>query len=257
MEEMNTQVSMPKEDTPQAQDTQNPASEGNTGRKEETEGEKIPFEQLIAQEYRQEYEQAVGKRIQAAIQQRFRSQEDYKARWEAYRPIIDALKTRYGGEKAGPREIAAGMLRQADAERQTREKANGRDAALRAHFASLTRQAEELKRAFPGFDLMEEMAHPTFLRMTAPGSGMSVKDAFYAVHGEEIQRDSMRYAARQAGENVAASIRAGAARPPENGLNRADAVSLKVDIEHMDKKTREAYRQRIRNGETINFRDKI
>ena len=256
MEEMNLQPAS-QDDALQTRDGQTDGAEGNTGGKEETAGEKIPFEQLIAQEYRQEYEQAVGKRIQAAIQQRFRSQEDYRTKWEAYQPIIDALKIRFGGESAGPREIAAGMLKQASAERQAREKAVGRDAALRAHFDALSRQAEEMKKTFPDFDLMGEMNHPTFLRMTAPGSGLSVKDAFYAVHGEEIQRDSMRYAARQAGENVAASVRAGAARPLENGLARTDAVSMKIDIEHMDKKTREAYRQRIRNGETINFRDKI
>ena len=213
-----------------------------------TAGEKVPFRRLIEGEYKQEYEDAVSQRIQAAIQQRFRNQQDAKAQLEAYQPMLDAMKARY--------DLASRM----DSSTQTRESsaaAQRRDAALRQHFAGLSEQAKEMAQAFPDFDLMREMRDPRFLRMTAPGSGISVKDAFFAVHGEELQKDSMRYAAQRAGERIAASVQANASRPMENGMGNQRPVHLRVDIEHMDKKTREEYRRRIRNGEEINFRDKI
>ena len=223
----------------------------------DSEKERPSFQRLIENEYKQEYEAAVSQRIQAAIQQRFRNHQDYKAKWEAYQPVMDALRERYGDESVQPEAMAARLREDAVRLPAAQTAKNGRDAALRGHFTRLIRQAEEMRRAFPDFDLMRELSHPVFLRLTAPGRGVSVKDAFYAVHGEELQRDSMRYAAQQVSERIAASVRAGASRPVENGMQRQNPVAMGVDVAHMDKKTREAYRQRIRSGEMINFRDKI
>lgn len=193
-----------------AEKTPAPAEEEETA-----EEKRKAFQYLIQNTYRQEYEEAVGKRIQAAIQQRFRTRQE-----------------------------------QAPAQAQPAD-------ALRRHFESLSRQGEALREVFPGFDIMQEMRNPEFVRLTAPGTGVSVKDAFYALHGEEIQRDSMRYAAQRAGERLAASVQAGASRPLENGMLKPAPVSLGVDIRGMDKKTREEYRRRIHSGETINFTDKV
>ena len=131
------------------------------------------------------------------------------------------------------------------------------EAQLRNHFQSLSNQAEQLKQTFPSFDLMQEMANPQFVRMTSPQVGLSVKDAFYAIHGEEIQRQTMQYTAQQAGQRIAASVQAGASRPAENGQRRQGPVNVAVDIAHMDKKTRAQYMKRIRAGEEINFVDKF
>ena len=222
-----------------------------------SEKEKPSFQQLIENEYRQEYEAAVSQRIQSAIQQRFRNHQDYKAKWEACQPVMEALKERYGDPAVQPEEMAARLREDAARLPMAQTDRSVKGAALRGHFTELIRQAGEMKRDFPDFDLMRELSHPVFLRLTAPGRGVSVKDAFYAVHGEELQRDSMRYTAQQVSERIAASVRAGASRPLENGMLRQNPVSMGVDIAHMDKKTREQYRQRIRSGETINFRDKI
>ncbi len=68
----------------------------------------------------------------------------------------------------------------------------------------------------------------------------------------------MQYAAQQAGQKIAASVRAGASRPMENGMSRQQTpVNMGVDIANMDKATREQYKKRIKNGELINFVDKI
>lgn len=252
----NTDMRQPQAETPLEEANAGNVT-GGEGAMERSAGERVPFQRLIENEYRQDYEAAVSQRIQAAIQQRFRNHQDYKAKWETYQPVLDALKERYGGESVQPVEMAARLRAETARSRTAQANQNARDWATRKHFGELNRQAEELKKAFPDFDLMREISNPAFLRLTAPGSRMSVKDAFYAIHGEEIQRDSMRYAAKRAGESIAASVRAGASRPMENGLQGQSAVTLGIDIAHMDKKTRQQYRQRIRSGEEINFRDKI
>lgn len=255
-----------------------PAAGGNAG--SENQG---AFDQLIQGQYKQDFENAVGQRVQAAIQQRFKNQQDLQKRIDGYSPIMQALGAKYGrdpGDVEGiaklltdddslyadeanrmglPVETVKTMKRlEADNARlKAMEQRTAEDEALRMHFQRVSQQAEELKQTFPGFDLMQEMQNPRFARMTGPEIGMSVKDAFYAIHGEEIQRQSMQYAAQQAGQRLAASVRAGASRPMENGMQRGAPANLAVDVKGMDKKTRDEYRRRIKNGEIINFRDKV
>ena len=220
-----------------------------------TEHGRTDFRQLIAGEYRKDYEKAVGQRIQAAIQQRFKNQQDYKKQLDAVQPILQTLGGRYGLNAEDVAGIAD-RLRQEPDNAQNPEPADTPAAAhdyMQEHVRGVNAQVEALKKEFPGFDLMAEMRNPAFVRMTSPGVGMSVKDAYFAVHGQEIQRDSMLYAAQQAGERVAASVMAGASRPRENGLDPAGSADMGVNVQSMDRKTRAEYRRRIRNGEKINF----
>lgn len=249
----------------------------------QTTGQGSPFEQLINGQYKQEYEAAVGQRVQQAIQQRFRNQRDLQKQLDAQAPIMQQVAQRYGmdasdadgiykkmtddlslyREEADKRGVSPEVVRdmkRLEARNAQLAKENERyteQGRLEEHFRKMSQEAEELKKQFPGFDLMQEMNNPAFVRMTQPGSGMSVENAFWAIHGPEIQRGSVQYAAQQAGQRIAASVQAGASRPLENGMAGNGPVNMALDIAHMDKKTREAYRQRIRNGETINFKDKI
>lgn len=242
------------------------------------------FQSMIQGQYRDQYEQAVGQRVQAAIQQRFRNNRNYEKQIAGYAPIMQALGAKYGkdpsdvegitklltdddslyAEEASKRGLPVGtyktMLKlEAENKRLSQEKQlSEEERARQAHFQSLAQQAEELKKTFPDFDLMRELqTNERFLRMTAPGVGISVKDAYYAIHGEDIQRQSMQYAAQQATRNVANSVRAGASRPLENGVGNQQPARLGVDVAHMDKATREEYKRRIKAGEIINFVDKI
>ncbi len=180
------------------------------------------------------------------------SPEDRKADFQA---LIEGPFRREFEEAVNERvQEELGRIREAETGRETESR---KEAALRQHFAKLTREAEELKRTFPDFDLTREMMNPAFVRMTAPETGVSVKDAFYAVHGEEIQRESMLYAALQAGRRIAASVQAGASRPVENGIQGSVPVMIGVDIRGMSRKQREEYRRRIHSGEIVNFRDRL
>ena len=222
------------------------------------------FQTLISGAYRSDYEKAVGQRIQAAIQQRFKNQQDYKKQLDAVQPILQTLGGRYGlnaedvtGISERLRDESAGPAQQAQGQEAKEETRTPRRDYLKEHVQNVNAQAEALRKVFPGFDLRTEMANPVFVRMTSPGVGMSVKDAYFAVHGQELQRDSMMYAAEQARERIAASVMAGASRPRENGLDPAAAASMGIDVQSMDRKTRAEFRRRIRNGEKINFMDQV
>ena len=176
--------------------------------------------------------------------------------------IMQSLGRKYGVNSQDVHWIAQRLAAEEEAAKRSAENValtrrqrteNTRENAMRQHFMQLTRQSEQLRRDFPAFDLMREIRNPQFLRLTAPGSGISVKDAFYALHGEEIQRRSMEYAARQAGRSIAASVQAGASRPTENGLGHPGAVTMRTRVENLDKEAREAIRRRVRNGEMVSF----
>ena len=61
---------------------------------------------------------------------------------------------------------------------------------LSGHFASLVAQAEALSRRLPDFDAEAAFADPAFLRLTAPGMGVGVEAAWYALHGPELRRSA-------------------------------------------------------------------
>ena len=78
--------------------------------------------------------------------------------------------------------------------------------AFDAHIQGLQDQAAELAGDFPEFQLEQELQNPVFLQLTAPGTGISVADAYYALHRQQIQQAS----ARQEREKVVSAIQSGA-----------------------------------------------
>lgn len=87
-----------------------------------------------------------------------------------------------------------------------------------AMFQRHQQQAEALKKDFPSFDLLTEMDNHAFVTML--DSGFSVEDAFYTVHRKELMKAGQHVAAKQAAEELTASIMAGQSRPAEGGLQQ-------------------------------------
>ena len=96
----------------------------------------------------------------------------------------------------------------------TREDARAAaSAAIRTHWERLHEQAARL----PGFDLATALRDPGFVRLTAPGVGVGVEDAWYALHRREEEK-------RRAEENrrlLAEAAEASARRPREGGQSAA------------------------------------
>ena len=127
-------------------------------------------------------------------------------------------------------------MKQAQLQQQQEEE---RDNMLREHFNAMQRQADDLRNIFPDFDLQRELQNPEFYKRTAPG-GMSVKEAVYSLHGDEILEKQAAIIAQRTKVDVANSIRSGKNHPRENGSLNA-AVSTRPDMQKMTREDRLQY----------------
>ena len=123
------------------------------------------------------------------------------------------------------------------------------------HFHNLEQQAEALKEVFPSFDLRSEMQNPVFARMTAPNSGLSVEDVYYAIHRNEIQQATAQVTARKTAEKISAAVQSGSRRPVESGASSQAPSSVSFDYSKATPAQREAFKrdlqQRWNRGETV------
>lgn len=119
------------------------------------------------------------------------------------------------------------------------------------HLRSLEAQGTALKAVFPDFNLREELKNPTFARMTSPNGGISVEDAYYAIHRKELQSAAMQVAAQKTAEKLSSAIQAGQRRPSENGTSGQAPSVTTFDYRNASREQREALKRRIRSGERI------
>lgn len=238
--------------------------------------EKAAFEDLIKGEYKDDFD----KRVQSIIRERFKGQEEQQKKLTAMEPIMQALAQKYNvaaddvdglaqkmqaddsllEEEANQRGLSVDVLRtmkklEADSRKlKQMEAQNAEEMMLRQHWQKLSTQAEEMKAIFPGFDLAKELqTDQRFARLTSPQNGVSVKDAYFAIHHDEIQQASMQYAGQRAAEKLAASVQANNARPRENGMQGQNPVIIKSDPSKFTKADRAEIRRRVQNGEEISF----
>ena len=117
---------------------------------------------------------------------------------------------------------------------------------IQQHFIKLEQQSEEMKKVFPNFDLRKELQNPAFARMTSPNVGISVEDAYYAVHRNEIQTAAMQVTAKKTAEKISNAIASGSRRPNESGASsQAPSVST-FDYAKASREQREAFKKDLR-----------
>lgn len=126
---------------------------------------------------------------------------------------------------------------------------------IRDHFTGLEQQAQEMKKIIPNFDLQTELKNPAFLRMTSPNVGISVRDAYYAVHHDEMQTAAMQAAAKATAQNISNNIQAGQRRPDENGISGQAPSATTFDYSKASPEQRAAFkkdlRERMARGEKV------
>lgn len=224
-----------------------------------------------------EYNQELQKVIKARLKKANEAQE----RLEALAPALEALANSYGidpekldyaklseaitkddrfyDERSletgkNPEELRKDDLSKIQARAQQRlaaqQQQTMQEQMYQAHFAKLEQQGEAMKALFPSFDLRAELQNEAFARMTSPQIGLSVEDAYHAVHRKEIMSAAMEAAQKQAAEKISQSIQAGAKRPAEAGTASA-AIVTRTDYRNMPKQEREALKRRIYAGEKI------
>lgn len=136
------------------------------------------------------------------------------------------------------------LKNRSDAEEQLRELSlmaveksrRDMDNAFR-HLDALMAEEAELRRDVPDFELAAALDEPMFLRLTAPHTGLSLSDAWYALHRNEIAEK----AARESLEKLSRSLISGAGRPREF----AGALPGGYEAGPMSRAEREALKKRI------------
>lgn len=141
------------------------------------------------------------------------------------------------------------------ARQQAQEARTLEQKAFDDHIHKLEQQGEAMKKIFPKFDLREELKNPAFARMTSPNIGISVEDAYYAVHRNEIQTASMQKTAQVTAQKLSNAIRAGSRRPDESGSSSQAPSVNTFDYAKADPSQRAAFKRQLREawarGETV------
>lgn len=112
-------------------------------------------------------------------------------------------------------------------------------------------EGEEVKAAYPGFDLNTEAQNPRFMAMLK--SGVPVMQAYKVMHMDEIMTDALQTTAKRTEQAVVNNIRARGSRPAENGLSSQSAFTVKDDVSKLSKKDRAEIARRAASGEKITF----
>lgn len=217
--------------------------------------------------------------VQGIIQDRFKNQKDANDQLSKLQPALKALARQRGidendteglindilsddsvfekeAEERGMtveayrtvQELEAENARYKEQEQQAQERI-----FFQQHLQKLAVQAEELKKTYPKFDLMEELKNPNFRRMTGPNVGVSVADAFYAIHHGEIESGVLQYGIQKAQKQIAQTLAANAGRPTEGAMNRSQIGEIAVDPRSMTREQRQQMIERARRGEKIVF----
>ena len=231
------------------------------------------FEELIKGEYKDLYD----RRVREALKKRLKGTQENAERLQALAPTMELLEKRYG-VKAGDLEAlnqaieedtgfyedeAARMgipveqlkqMRRMEREnqqlRQTMDELRTRENADRVYRQWLE-QEQETRQVYPQFSLEAEMENEQFLRLMR--SGVDVKTAYEVVHKDEIIPAAMQFAAKTAEQKVVNKIRAGSARPMENGVQDQSASLVKTDVSQLSKADRAEIIRRVERGEKIRF----
>ena len=129
------------------------------------------------------------------------------------------------------------MLERKEAENEAARSRAERDEQLRSYFYGIAQQGEKMREIYPDFDLQREMTDPRFYDMIDPDKPaekrLSVKEAFWALHGEDLAERQAEALAKTIKLQVANSIQAGQGRPQENGGSTAPAMQSTADMRSM------------------------
>lgn len=273
---------------PSADDGADDGKQGQTGEGEQAEKKaadpaekRRAFGQLMQGEYAAEFEEAMQRAAQVAVQN-IQNNPQVKA-------LMDALGEAYGVDASSPDSLAAltdavkngkvkndayyetlaaekgisvktaremdrmeGELQRANAEKQRAEQMRAaaehqqRVAAVQAQWQA---EAERLQQKYPSFALDEVLNNPAVADMIRRGIGLEA--AYRAAYFDQLMENQTAQTAKQVEQGVAARIQQRGQRPTENGVRPGGAAETKVDVEHMTRAQRAELARRARRGERI------
>ena len=211
------------------------------------------------------------------INRRFKEMKRLEDTLKSQSGIIDVLRERFGtddneqilsklteadsglwrdaADDAGMSEEAYAELVRAriEANRLKEEKKQALERERARQFNErLYAEEAEMKKQLPDYDLAKELENsPDLARLLK--SGVPLKAAYYALHFDEINANSVRLAQEQAIRATAENIRARGLRPSENGAGTNPAVVIKNDVGKLTRADRAEIARRAMLGENIEF----
>ena len=225
-----------------------------------------------------------GRDVQAAVAERFKNQQDNaqlyqeaQSQLDGMKPMLDALMKQTGAKSIDELKNAIldddslyeedaekmGMtvqayksfkkLQEANEAMRAQEEQNQQQLMLRNHLEELARQGDTLKATFPDFDLQRELENPVFFRLTAPNSGLTVEQAYYAVHHAELAPQAMAAGIRKAQTQISQSLQANGKRPVEGAMQSTAPADITMDPRKMTREQREEIKRQVRMGKKIVF----
>lgn len=198
--------------------------------------------------------------LQKIIRSRVKEEGKHKAALETLAPAIRHLARQHGLDpdnvdhtalvKAITGEYAAKAqqlgIPQKTAMELEQQQRQLQQARAQNHMLRLQQQEQAFRAVVPDFQLGRELGNPLFARLVSPGVGMSLEDAFYAVHRKEMQEKSMQVAAQQTSRMISNAIRSGQLRPEESG-SQAPSLS-RFDYKKATPEQRKALKDAIRKA---------
>lgn len=235
-----------------------------------TEAKRMTWDEIMADP---EYNKHMQETVKASKK---KAKEEIAAERAKYAPMLEVLANRYNldaqnldidalvkavnddNEFYEQRALEMGVpvenAKQLDQQKREQERnkvaeqGRAEEEAFDAHIAKLEQQGEALKAVFPQFDLRTELQNPTFKRLTAPGVGLSVEDAYHAVHRKEIAAAQSAAVAQKTARQISDTIIAGQRRPTENGTSARAASVTTFDYSKASAAQRNAIKQQIRDA---------
>ena len=222
---------------------------------------------------KKQFAQFYGEDVHATIDKRFKNQADATKQLERQQKVLDlmmkqanvsnfdeleeAVTSNALEEEASEKDIPVEVLRQlkeleaanaqhAEAEQQAKN---------REHINGLIQQGRELQKVYPDFDIIRELnENPRFAQLTSPAIGLSVEEAFNAIHGKDMQAQILAYGVQAGKDQTAKAIRANAMRPVE-GANRGGrggaGTAAAPSTGSLSDEQYEAIRARTMRGEKV------
>lgn len=175
--------------------------------------------------------------MQQMVRDRVKNIKKAQSDMEAFAPALELLCRQHGMDPENPdySALARAVTEQADLRPR-----------MEQHYRTLLAQEKALQEKFPGFRLDRELQDPTFARLTAPGTGISLEDAYYTVHRRQITEAALGVTAQRTAQRIANALRSGGARPEENGTAAAAPSVSSFDYRSASREQREALKSRIR-----------
>lgn len=256
----------------QNNDTESIADSENDG---DSKPSKIPFEDLIKGEYKEDFD----KRTQQIINKRFKESKAVEEQLKSHNEIIQMLADKYGidskdisgltkaiqddesfyEQEALEKGVSVQQLKEIKKlERENRtfreeEEARQRNEAANKTYSEWQNAAEELKAKYglENFSLESEVQNPDFVKLLA--SGVQFEAAYKAIHMDDMMSGLAAKTASVVKEKMANNIQSRQARPSENGVSNNSTAVFKTDVNSLNKADIKEILRRVEGGEIISF----